>query len=114
MPTGRYFSARDNKKQIFRECDMGMVMIKCPQTGHAIATGIETDRESFGRSTVFFSRTHCPICRADHTWFAREAWVREPSIRVRRRSAGFLGVSVDTDQAIITMGGHHGAHANPD
>jgi hypothetical protein len=60
---------------------MGMVMVKCPQTGHAIPTGIEIDRESFGRSTVFFSRTRCPICRADHAWFAREAWVDEPSIR---------------------------------
>jgi hypothetical protein len=93
---------------------MGMVMVKCPQTGHAIATGIEIDRESFGRSTVFFSRTHCPICRADHAWFAREAWVDEPSIRVRHRSAGYPGVSVDTDQAVIAMGGHHGANANPE
>jgi hypothetical protein len=66
---------------------MGMVMVKCPQTGHAIPTGIKTDRESFARSAVFFARTRCPICRADHDWFAREAWVAEPSIRFRRRSA---------------------------
>jgi len=45
---------------------MGMVMVKCPQTGHAIPTGIKTDRESFGRRTVFFSRTRCPLCRTDH------------------------------------------------
>lgn len=69
---------------------MGMVMVKCPQTGHAIPTGIETDRESFRRSAVFFSRTRCPICRADHVWFAPEAWVDEPSIRVRRRGADTL------------------------
>ena len=67
---------------------MGMVMVKCPQTGRAIPTGIETDRESFGRSTVFFSRTHCPICRTVHAWFAREAWVYEPGARPRRRVAG--------------------------
>jgi ssDNA-binding Zn-finger/Zn-ribbon topoisomerase 1 len=41
---------------------MGMVMVKCPQSGRAIPTGIKIDRESFGRSAVFFSRTHCPIC----------------------------------------------------
>jgi hypothetical protein len=35
---------------------------------------------------VFFARTHCPICRANHAWFAPEAWVDEPSIRVRRHS----------------------------
>jgi hypothetical protein len=28
------------------------------------------------------------ICHTDHAWFAREAWVDEPSIRVRHRSAG--------------------------
>jgi hypothetical protein len=58
---------------------MSMVMVKCPQTGRAIPTGIKTDRESFGRTPVFFARTSCPICHIDHTWFAREAWVDEPS-----------------------------------
>nr|WP_213289394.1 hypothetical protein [Bradyrhizobium sp. sGM-13] len=66
---------------------MGMVMVKCPRTGHAIPTGIKTDRESFSRSAVFFARTRCVICHTDHAWFAREAWVDEPSIRVRHRSA---------------------------
>ena len=61
--------------------EMGMVMVKCPQTGHAIPTGIKTDRESFGRRAVFFSRTHCPLCHSDHPWFAREAWVDEPGVR---------------------------------
>jgi hypothetical protein len=28
---------------------------------------------------VFFARTHCSICRANHEWFAKEAWVYEPS-----------------------------------
>ena len=56
---------------------MGMIMVKCPQTGRAIPTGITIDRESFQRSPVFFKRTHCPICDADHAWFAREAWVDE-------------------------------------
>ena len=70
-----------------RESDMGMVMVKCPQTGHAIPTGIKTDRESFGRRPVFFSRTRCVICHTDHPWFAREAWVEEPAIRVRDRRA---------------------------
>lgn len=58
---------------------MGMVMVKCPQTGCAIPTGIQTDRESFQRSAVFFSRTRCPTCRTEHAWFARDAWVQESS-----------------------------------
>jgi hypothetical protein len=85
-PTGRCFLSKYSKP-IAREGDMGMVMIKCPQTGLAIPTGIKTDRESFGRRAVFFSRTRCTICHADHAWFAREAWVDEPSIRVRRPSS---------------------------
>ena len=35
---------------------MSMVMVKCPQTGRAIPTGIKSDRESFRRSPVFFGR----------------------------------------------------------
>jgi hypothetical protein len=58
---------------------MGMVMVKCPETGLAIPTGIKTDRENFRRSPEFFARTRCVICHADHAWFAREAWVDEPS-----------------------------------
>jgi hypothetical protein len=58
---------------------MGIVMVKCPQTGRPIPTGIRTDRESFGRSPVFFGQTRCPICHVHHAWFAREAWVHEPS-----------------------------------
>jgi hypothetical protein len=64
---------------------MGMVMVKCPQTGRAIPTGIETDQESFQRCTVFFARTRCPICCTEHAWFAREAWVDEPRVRAPRR-----------------------------
>jgi hypothetical protein len=43
---------------------MGMVMVKCPQTGRAIPTGIKTDRDSFRRSPVFFGRSSCPICHS--------------------------------------------------
>lgn len=54
---------------------MGAVMIKCPNTGKTITTGMIADGPSFGSSPVFFSRTFCPICRAPHQWFAKEAWV---------------------------------------
>jgi hypothetical protein len=58
-----------------------MIMVKCPQTGRAIPTGIKSDRETFLRSIVFYGNTHCPVCRTDHNWFAREAWVEEPVAR---------------------------------
>jgi hypothetical protein len=61
------------------EEQMGVVMIKCPETGRAIPTGMEADRERFRCSPVFFARTFCLICKASHEWFAREAWVHEPA-----------------------------------
>ena len=62
---------------------LGVIMIKCPQTGRAIPTGMKADRESFRRSAVFFARTHCSICETNHDWFAKEAWVHEPSVDCR-------------------------------
>jgi hypothetical protein len=66
---------------------MGMVMIRCPRTGRAMPTGITIDRESFRRRPVFYSRTHCPACRTDHTWFAQDAWVHEPRLVDQHPSA---------------------------
>jgi len=60
---------------------MGMIMVKCPQSGRAIPTGIKSDRETFLRSIVFFGNTLCPVCQANHNWFAGEAWVEEPIVR---------------------------------
>ena len=59
---------------------MGAVMVKCPETGHDIPTGIVTDRKSFDATPVFFARVYCPICRTKHEWFAKEAWVREAGL----------------------------------
>jgi hypothetical protein len=33
----------------------------------------------FQRAPVFFARAHCPICRTEHEWFAKDAWVCESS-----------------------------------
>jgi hypothetical protein len=57
---------------------MGIILVKCPQTGRAISTGMEMDQSRFNRIPVFFGRTFCPTCRKDHEWFARDAWVWEP------------------------------------
>jgi hypothetical protein len=55
----------------------GAVMIKCPQTGRTIPTGIVASRASFHATPVFFARAHCPYCNAEHEWFAQQAWVCE-------------------------------------
>ena len=69
---------------------MGMVMVRCPQTGRAIPTGIKIDRESFRRRPVFYSRTHCPTCQIDHTWFAQDAWVHEARLAERHPDEDWL------------------------
>ena len=56
---------------------MGTVMIKCPDTGIDIPTGMVADRESFRATPVFFARVRCPLCGSTHEWFAQEAWVCE-------------------------------------
>jgi hypothetical protein len=55
----------------------GAVVIKCPQTGYIIPTGIFADRASFRATPVFFARAYCPHCRREHEWFAQQAWVCE-------------------------------------
>jgi hypothetical protein len=45
---------------------MGVVMVRCPETGREISTGMRMDRSSFGRMPVFFGRTLCPICCVKH------------------------------------------------
>jgi hypothetical protein len=67
-----------------RETAMGDVMIKCPDTGRDIPTGMIADRTSFSATPVFFARVLCPLCNTQHEWFAREAWVCEVDPEPRR------------------------------
>ena len=64
---------------------MGTVMIRCPETGREVSTGMHVDRDSFRATPVFFARSFCPICKAEHEWFAQEAWVCDVTIDAARR-----------------------------
>jgi len=55
------------------------------QTGRDIPTGLTSDRKSFQAMPVFFARVHCPICRTEHEWFAKEAWVCDAEPRPQRK-----------------------------
>ena len=66
---------------------MGSVMIKCPETGRAISTGMVADRETFQAMPVFFARVLCPLCRKQHEWFAQNAWVCETELPPAQQSA---------------------------
>lgn len=71
---------------------MGTVMIRCPNTGHEISTGMEADATSFSATPVFFASSYCPICQTEHEWFAKDAWVCEtaPAHAQRSRAEAYL------------------------
>ena len=57
---------------------MGMLMIRCPNTGRPISTGKYVASATFRATPVFFSRTYCTLCDMMHEWFAKDAWVCDP------------------------------------
>jgi hypothetical protein len=54
---------------------MTAVMIKCPQTGRPVDTGLDTDRETFAGLPDVLASSTCPACRLRHSWWRREAWL---------------------------------------
>jgi hypothetical protein len=45
---------------------VGLLMIRRPNTGEALHTGIFVELATFSRTPVFFSRTYCLNCRTVH------------------------------------------------
>ena len=54
---------------------MGTVMIRCPRTGRAVSTEIDTELTVFERLPYVASRLRCPACGEVHVWTARDAWL---------------------------------------
>jgi len=54
---------------------MGLIMIRCPRTGRAVPTGIETDARSFAALPDKPVKSKCPVCGSVHVWRTREAWL---------------------------------------
>jgi hypothetical protein len=52
---------------------MGVLLIKCPNTGRQFSTGIHVDAETLARVPQEFTYTHCPYCNSEHLWLPREA-----------------------------------------
>ncbi|MCX7312071.1 MAG: hypothetical protein WCG92_13145 [Hyphomicrobiales bacterium] len=57
---------------------MGPVMIRCPRTGRAVSTQIETEPGDFSRLPRVEVRFSCPLCGDEHVWTASQAWLEEP------------------------------------
>jgi hypothetical protein len=86
------------------ECSIGAVMVKCTNTGRNIHMGIFADRLSFNYTPVFFARVRCPICRTEHEWFAKEAWVFEIGQRCGPANQNFEGTADDTARRAVEAG----------
>jgi hypothetical protein len=59
---------------------MGTVMIRCPRTGRAVSTKIDTELTVFERLPYVSSRLRCPACGEVHVWTARDAWLEDPPL----------------------------------
>ncbi len=49
------------------------VLIECPATGQFIATGVETDSDSFQLLSDIQPPVKCPLCGKRHSWTKRDA-----------------------------------------
>jgi hypothetical protein len=52
---------------------MGVLPIKCPNTGREFSTGIQVDADTRSRVPQEFTHTHCPYCKVERSWLPREA-----------------------------------------
>jgi hypothetical protein len=65
------------------------VMIKCPNTGKGVRTGVELpDMASFQFVGLLPEEVACPHCPEIHTWSNKDAWMeRHGASRVHVRPA---------------------------
>jgi hypothetical protein len=56
---------------------MPMIYVKCPASGLPIATGVETDGDSFRSLPDVAAKVECPHCGMLHEWVAKDAWLSD-------------------------------------
>jgi predicted RNA-binding Zn-ribbon protein involved in translation (DUF1610 family) len=56
---------------------MSSVMIRCPTTGRAVSTAVETERTVFNKLPNVTARMRCPACGQEHIWTVKSAWLAE-------------------------------------
>ena len=59
---------------------MGILKVRCPETGREVSTGIEIDPQSFAALPDKLPVSNCPLCGLDHAWLKCDArFVEDPS-----------------------------------
>lgn len=66
---------------------MSAVMIRCPTTGRAVSTAIETEPDDFRRLPPIAARMRCPACGQEHVWRTSSAWLEGEPKLVELRAA---------------------------
>jgi hypothetical protein len=56
---------------------MSEIMIRCPESGSEISTGIACDGATFRFLPFLVSHAHCPICGKAHVWSKSDAWLSD-------------------------------------
>jgi hypothetical protein len=61
---------------------MSEIMIRCPETGNEISTGIHCDGRSFEQLPFLVAQANCPLCGKPHRWSKAEAWLDDQNVRL--------------------------------
>lgn len=56
---------------------MSSVMIRCPTTGRAVSTAVETEPAVFRKLPNVSGHMLCPACGQEHVWAVRSAWLAD-------------------------------------
>ena len=52
---------------------MPVLMIRCPNTGREVSTGLNLAADSFASLPDKLVTSSCPVCGSDHTWLKCDA-----------------------------------------
>ena len=58
-----------------KDAEILPVMIRCPVTGRAIATGLTADPKSWKDRPIGLNRVSCPDCKQIHAWSKSDAYL---------------------------------------
>ena len=78
---------------------MSSVMIKCPTTGRAVSTAIETEPSVFNKLPNVAGRMRCPACGQEHVWAVHSAWLSDAPRPVNGMAAPALMSTLGSEAA---------------
>jgi hypothetical protein len=59
---------------------MGQLTFRCPGTGRAVASGVDTDDSTLRVVRPVTIRLTCPFCTQEHAWPIAEGFIDQPRV----------------------------------